>query len=142
MVRATYLNHFRCSKPHSCPTPFRNASRNLPNRHSFMALLRECSLHKDIHEGVRIHVEISRFGLLEGDIFLGSILVDMYAKCGFLSEAREMFDKLQDRDAISWNTLIMAYQEEGCNKEASDCFKQMDYSHWRVCGVWTLRESF
>ena len=125
MVRATYLNHFRCSKPHSCPTPFRNASRNLPNRHSFMALLRECSLHKDIHEGVRIHVEISRFGLLEGDIFLGSILVDMYAKCGFLVKAQEVFDHLPFRDVVIWTTLIGGYVGYGLCEKAFECVEKM-----------------
>eukprot|EP00250_Pteridium_aquilinum_P019322 c24389_g9_i1 orf=2-319(+) len=42
----------------------------------------------------------------------------MYAKCGSLLEAQEMFDCLSARNVISWNTLIAGYSEQGFEEQA------------------------
>jgi pentatricopeptide repeat protein len=42
----------------------------------------------------------------------------MYAKCGSKEAAREAFDKLGNRDVMSWNVMIGAYAESGCGEEA------------------------
>eukprot|EP00250_Pteridium_aquilinum_P020273 c24766_g7_i2 orf=1-354(-) len=49
----------------------------------------------------------------------------MYAKCGMLQKAQEVFDELSTRDLVSWNTLIAGYVDHGHGKEALSCFKQM-----------------
>ena len=43
--------------------------------------------------------------------YLGDI--NMYAKCGFLSTAHELFDDLLVKDASSWNILTIGYVEHG-----------------------------
>eukprot|EP00250_Pteridium_aquilinum_P015630 c22679_g18_i1 orf=1-591(-) len=44
-------------------------------------LLKACTNSKDLQRGLKVHGEIARTCLLERDAFVGSILVDMYAKC-------------------------------------------------------------
>ena len=49
----------------------------------------------------------------------------MYAKCGSLEEAQQVFEKLPFRDTVSWNILIMGYTEQGDAKQALAFFGQM-----------------
>ncbi|CAA6666953.1 unnamed protein product [Spirodela intermedia] len=43
------------------------------------------------------------------DVFVGAGLIDMFAKCGYVSEAQEVFDRMPARDAVLWNSMIAAY---------------------------------
>eukprot|EP00250_Pteridium_aquilinum_P015647 c22681_g1_i1 orf=2-256(-) len=49
---------------------------------AFVALLKVCAKRKDLYRGSRLHAVILHRGLLKKNIFIGSILVHMYAKCG------------------------------------------------------------
>ncbi|KAH7365213.1 hypothetical protein KP509_18G014200 [Ceratopteris richardii] len=62
---------------------------------------------------------------LESDLVVASTLVHMYAKCGELSLAREVFDKVSVRDAILWTSLMAGYAENGQGEEALDLLEQM-----------------
>ena len=66
--------------------------------------------------GKEIHAKVSRQGLLQKNIVLGTALVNMYAKCGLLEEAHELFRELPERDVVTWSSLIGGYSE----KEHSD----------------------
>lgn len=50
-------------------------------------------------------------GLVEGNklalnSFVGSALIDMYAKCGDLESARRIFDGMVKKDLVAWNAMI------------------------------------
>ncbi|MCO5574280.1 hypothetical protein L7F22_028062 [Adiantum nelumboides] len=49
----------------------------------------------------------------------------MYAKCGVLWKAQQVFDALPVRDAISWSALIAGYAQQGLGQEAMICFHRM-----------------
>ncbi|KAH7302692.1 hypothetical protein KP509_23G083100 [Ceratopteris richardii] len=82
-------------------------------------------MEKDLERGTRLHVEIVQKGLLEHDTFVGSSLINMYAKCGALSSAKDVFDKLPLRNEVSWNALIGGYTHQGHGEEAILMFEQM-----------------
>lgn len=48
----------------------------------------------------------------------------MYAKCGSLAEAQEVFDNLLVQNVVSWNAIITGYVEHGFGEEAMHCFQQ------------------
>ncbi|MQL71246.1 hypothetical protein Taro_003551 [Colocasia esculenta] len=52
-------------------------------------------------------------------------LIDMHARCGNISMARELFDGLQVKDSRSWNTMINAYGLHGDGGMALSLFDQM-----------------
>ncbi|XP_043702017.1 pentatricopeptide repeat-containing protein At2g44880-like [Telopea speciosissima] len=52
-------------------------------------------------------------------------LVDMYAKCGEVLKAKQVFDKMHDREAVSWNAMINGFAINGCAKEALEVFLEM-----------------
>jgi pentatricopeptide repeat protein len=72
-----------------------------------------------------MHDEILAKGLLGDDVMLTTTLVDMYAKCGVMEKAEEMFSEIRDHDMASWNSLISGYALKGQVEEAMHCFKRM-----------------
>ncbi|XP_028791424.1 pentatricopeptide repeat-containing protein At1g33350-like [Neltuma alba] len=56
---------------------------------------------------------------------LGTVLVNMYAKCGFLKFASQVFALMQERNVISWTSLICGFAQHGYNEEALTIFEKM-----------------
>ncbi|MCL7039660.1 hypothetical protein MKW94_011303 [Papaver nudicaule] len=95
-----------------------------PNAFTFSSALKACSLLGDLGMGKSIHESICRGGL-QCDTVLMNTLLDMYVKCGSLSDARQVFDAILSKNAKSWNSLIDGYCKEGQMDEAVDLFLQM-----------------
>ncbi|KAH7427048.1 hypothetical protein KP509_10G028200 [Ceratopteris richardii] len=106
-----------------------------PSPITFGCILKACGTVGDIVKGEQIHDVISRQGLIEFHNSLGSALVDMYAKCGSLAKAKEVFDGLPSRDTVSWSSLIAEYVQQGEAEQAFDCFKQMQQEGLRADGI-------
>ena len=60
-----------------------------------------------------MHNEIEKNGLLKINILLCNVLLDMYAKCGLLTKAQKVFDRIPVRDVVSWTSIIAGYAEHG-----------------------------
>ncbi|CAL9134302.1 unnamed protein product [Musa acuminata var. zebrina] len=58
-------------------------------------------------------------------LFLGNALSDMYAKCGCVAEARSVFDKMAERDVVSWSIIITASAMHGHAEDAISGFHRM-----------------
>jgi len=65
---------------------------------------------------------------VEDDIYVRSALVDMYAKCGFISEASMLFYMMPERNTVTWNSMIFGYANHGYCDEAIELFDQMEKS--------------
>eukprot|EP01018_Ginkgo_biloba_P000319 Gb_38245 [translate_table: standard] len=100
-----------------------------PNSKTFASILPACADLAALEQGMEIHEEISKSGF-ESDIFVMNALVDMYAKCGSIEKARDLFDNMQQRDVFSWTAMIAGYAMHGCGKEALKLFE-----HMQVCGI-------
>ncbi|KAH7293530.1 hypothetical protein KP509_28G029300 [Ceratopteris richardii] len=96
----------------------------LPNSFTFVVLLRACVHLKCIVKGRELHCEAVKEGY-ELDQFVASILVDLYAKCGSLSDAQDVFSELKERDTVLWTAMIAGYSEHGFGEDALKCFRQM-----------------
>ncbi|PQQ06697.1 pentatricopeptide repeat-containing protein [Prunus yedoensis var. nudiflora] len=59
------------------------------------------------------------------DMYVGTCLIDMYVKCGEMSDARSLFDKMTVRDFSSWNALIAGNMKDGEICFAEDLFRRM-----------------
>ncbi|KAH7296959.1 hypothetical protein KP509_26G046400 [Ceratopteris richardii] len=92
---------------------------------TFVGGLKSCRELGIIDKGIEIHVDIVRGGSFEGNLVVGNTLVDMYAGCGLVNRARQVFDMLPARNIITWNALMSGYVEYGSNEEVIDCLEQM-----------------
>ncbi len=64
-----------------------------PNTVTFVGVLNACASVVALEEGRSVHEQIIQSGC-ESDVFVGSSLVDMYAKCRSLEDAWRVFHKM------------------------------------------------
>lgn len=95
-----------------------------PTKYTLCTVLSSCSKALDQHLGSQIHARLIRIGY-EENLFLSSALVDLYAKCGALTEARRVFDGMKEHDPVSWTSIIAGFAQNGHGKEALMFFKGM-----------------
>eukprot|EP01018_Ginkgo_biloba_P033989 Gb_34779 [translate_table: standard] len=95
-----------------------------PNNFTFGSVLSACANLAALEQGKQIHAHIIRTGF-ESNVFAGSAVVDMYAKCGSIEDARQLFDHVPERDLVSWNGMIAGYAQNGYGKQALLLFEQM-----------------
>ncbi|XP_058101054.1 pentatricopeptide repeat-containing protein CRR2, chloroplastic-like [Magnolia sinica] len=95
-----------------------------PDNFTFPFVLKACSALSAIREGRDIHEHVVQTGW-ESDVFVGAALVDMYAKCGCVNNAREVFDRISSRDVVLWNSMIAAYSQNSHPAEALSLCREM-----------------
>eukprot|EP00249_Psilotum_nudum_P015903 c25573_g7_i1 orf=2-622(+) len=95
-----------------------------PDNITFASILKACASKAALEHGREIHASIIKNGF-ESDVLVGSTLVDMYAKCGTIDHARHVFDKMPDRNVVSWTAMISGYAHHGHGAEALKLFRQM-----------------
>jgi pentatricopeptide repeat protein len=96
-----------------------------PDAVTFVGILKACGNTWAIGKGEHIHEVIMSRKLLEKDTALGNALVDMYAKFGMLTKAKQVLEQLSLRDIVSWNALIAGYAQQGDGCAALACFHEM-----------------
>ncbi|KAL5728662.1 hypothetical protein ACHQM5_001723 [Ranunculus cassubicifolius] len=82
--------------------------------------------------------EIHNYILLNGfdiDVYIGSSLIDMYAKCGNVERALVVFYKLQEKNLFCWNAVIEGLAVHGYGVEALAMFKRMEIEKVQPNGV-------
>ncbi|XP_077242984.1 tetratricopeptide repeat (TPR)-like superfamily protein [Tasmannia lanceolata] len=95
-----------------------------PDQFTFPRVLKACAGLGSIQIGEAVHRHVVRSGFAT-DVFVVNALVDMYAKCGDIIKARNVFDKMPQRDSISWNSMLTGYIRHGLLAEVLDVFGQM-----------------
>ncbi|GAB4855681.1 hypothetical protein Ancab_024323 [Ancistrocladus abbreviatus] len=101
---------------HNMPTKaltFFNQMRSsgiYPNHFTFSAILPACASTLNPFHGKQIHSLINKHGF-GGDVFVGSALVGMYAKCSDVMDALKVFDEMPERNLVSWNSMIVGMVE-------------------------------
>jgi pentatricopeptide repeat protein len=120
------LGYVKCSQGKNALELFQKmlGERVEPIPATFMAVLSACASVVALEEGRLIHEYISQSGW-DSDLFVGSSLIDMYAKCGSVEDALRVFNKMPRHDLISWNTMLGGYAMHGHGKEAVEHFEQM-----------------
>eukprot|EP01018_Ginkgo_biloba_P013153 Gb_16986 [translate_table: standard] len=98
-----------------------------PDLNTFASVFTACANLGALEQGMEIHEDIIKSGFVF-DVFVENALVDMYAKCGSIDKARDVFDKMRQRSVISWTAMIAGYAMHGCGKEALKLFEQMQIS--------------
>ncbi|CAK9873653.1 unnamed protein product [Sphagnum jensenii] len=91
---------------------------------TFVGVLNACASIAALEEGRCIHEQIIESGW-DSDVFVGSSLVDMYAKCGSLEDAWRVFTKMPSRNVVTWNAIILGHVKCGQGQKALGIFQQM-----------------
>ncbi|KAM0013840.1 putative tetratricopeptide-like helical domain superfamily, DYW domain-containing protein [Helianthus debilis subsp. tardiflorus] len=68
---------------------------------------------------------LRRFSSLERELSLANAFITMYARCGSLEYAEKIFNRLREKDIVSWNAMIAGYGMHGCGDDAMLTFSKM-----------------
>jgi len=91
---------------------------------SLSATLSACANYPALYYGKELHCFVVRNSFIS-DTFVASTLIDMYSKCGKLALARSVFDMMDWKNEVSWNSIIAAYGNHGRPRECLDLFHEM-----------------
>ncbi|KAM6567545.1 hypothetical protein CsatA_026673 [Cannabis sativa] len=95
-----------------------------PDAVTIASILPACGDLSALLLGRRLHryVDMKNF---RPNLLLENAILDMYAKCGCLEEASEVFNSMKFQDVVSWTSLISAYGRNGQGSEAVALFAKM-----------------
>ncbi|KAI8571552.1 hypothetical protein RHMOL_Rhmol01G0128700 [Rhododendron molle] len=95
-----------------------------PVVYNFTYLLKASADNSDLRTGKQIHAQVVVHGYASNLISMNGV-VNLYAKCKLVDEARKMFDRMPERDRVCWNTIIAGYSQNRVPKRALELFVRM-----------------
>nr|XP_009391126.2 PREDICTED: pentatricopeptide repeat-containing protein At3g63370, chloroplastic [Musa acuminata subsp. malaccensis] len=97
----------------------------LPDACTLASVLKACGALEDVYTGTATHGFAVKCGL-DSTGFVSNALVSMYAKCGRFGSARQLFERMdEERDVVSWNSIISACLQDGQFFEVLTLFREM-----------------
>uniref|UniRef100_A0A2N9I885 Pentacotripeptide-repeat region of PRORP domain-containing protein n=1 Tax=Fagus sylvatica TaxID=28930 RepID=A0A2N9I885_FAGSY len=102
-----------------------------PNEYCFAAVIRACSNAENISIGQMIFGFVVKSGYFGSDVCVGCALIDMFAKGGGdLDLAYKVFEKMPEKNAVTWTLMITRFMQFGYAREAVDMFLDMVLSEY------------
>lgn len=97
----------------------------IPDEVTLSTVISACAHTGLLHQGKEIHLYVAQnyFNL---DVYIGSALVDMYAKCGDMEKSLLVFYKLREKNLFVWNSVIDGLAVHGYANEALCMFHIME----------------
>ncbi|KAL4200892.1 hypothetical protein AMTRI_Chr02g255900 [Amborella trichopoda] len=83
-----------------------------PNQYTFTSLIAGCPSHSK-----QIMTHVLKSGYM-GNVYVGSAMVNTYAKGGMLYEAKKLFEEMEERNVVSVNGLMVGYVQCDHGREA------------------------
>ncbi|KAK9108650.1 hypothetical protein Syun_024661 [Stephania yunnanensis] len=134
MVRSATIGMYsRCGRIDICRRIFdETVDKDLVCWSSMMEAYAEADMGREALElfrGMKVQeasVRTSlRLSLSHDELMVETALIDMYAKCGNIEYGRRVFDGMQEKNEVSWSTMIWGYGMHGRGREALQVFDEM-----------------
>lgn len=94
------------------------------NMVTYLSTVKACANIGSLSNGRWIHHSLIMSGLRR-DSRIDAALTNMYAKCGDLDTARQVFDSAAEKDVVLWSSIISGYGYHGLISDAISLFSQM-----------------
>ncbi|KAL8101629.1 hypothetical protein AgCh_033503 [Apium graveolens] len=104
-----------------------------PSPAIYSTLLQHCLQQKAFSLGRKVHDHVENNVGFKAGIIINNRILDLYCKCGCMSDARKVFDEMSERDICSWNIMVSGYAKEGDLGKARGVFDAMPE---RDCFSW------
>nr|GLL43416.1 pentatricopeptide repeat-containing protein At4g21065-like [Ipomoea trifida] len=92
---------------------------------TLVSLVAACTSLLNVRLGQSIHSQILTNGI-EFHVGLATSLLQMYAKCGRVEEAFQIFNSMSTKNLQSWTIMISALADNGRGEEAISLFPRME----------------
>ncbi|KAL5811374.1 hypothetical protein ACOSQ4_027942 [Xanthoceras sorbifolium] len=94
------------------------------SRSTFSVLFHACSCLGSLQQGQLLHAHLIKTPF-ESNVYVGTSLIDMYSKCGNITEAQASFSCISSPNVAAWTSLINGYAHHGLGSEAIMLFEHM-----------------
>ncbi|KAA8525314.1 hypothetical protein F0562_007169 [Nyssa sinensis] len=123
----------------------------MSERQRFAKLLRSCSKNLLLRQGLQVHAAVVKMGF-EFDMMINNDLIDMYGKCSRVDVACAVFNRMLERNVVSWTALMCGYLQQGNAKAALSHLCRMGSSdvkpneftfstNFKACGLLGILEN-
>lgn len=96
----------------------------VPDETTMVVVLSACSRIGNLSLGKWVHSQVIERGMVL-NCKLGTALVDMYGKCGDVSYASLVFNRMVRRNVWTWSSMIVGFAQHGFAREALEVFREM-----------------
>nr|GMD37699.1 pentatricopeptide repeat-containing protein At2g13600-like [Ipomoea batatas] len=96
-----------------------------PDEMTLASAISACASLALVREGREVHGRVMKFHKFRNDLIISNALVDMYAKCGRVYEARQIFDRMPVRSVVSHTSMVSGYARAASVKAAREMFTGM-----------------
>ncbi|GJN27047.1 hypothetical protein PR202_gb15028 [Eleusine coracana subsp. coracana] len=122
--------HARSGLPHDVLDAFRrlrccSTGTGRPDQFGLAVVLSACSRLGVLDYSRQVHCDVLKSGF-GSSAFCEAALVDAYAKCGEVADARRVFDRIACPDTICWTSMIAGYHRVGRHHQALALFTRME----------------
>ncbi|XP_010492068.1 PREDICTED: putative pentatricopeptide repeat-containing protein At5g13230, mitochondrial [Camelina sativa] len=93
----------------------------VPNEFTLSSILNGCAIGKCSGLGEQLHGLVVKAGF-DLDVYVSNALIDVYAKCEKMDSAVKLFAELSSKNEVSWNTVIVGYENLGEGGKALSMF--------------------
>ncbi|KAG7597488.1 Pentatricopeptide repeat [Arabidopsis suecica] len=96
----------------------------MPDVATVVTVLPVCAREREIRVGKGVHgwaVKLS----LDKELVVNNALMDMYCKCGCITDAQTIFKLNNNKNVVSWNTMVGGFSAEGDIHGTFDLLRQM-----------------
>ncbi|XP_024543425.1 pentatricopeptide repeat-containing protein At4g13650-like isoform X1 [Selaginella moellendorffii] len=93
-----------------------------PDEVTFSSVLQACS---NLEDGREVHARILAAQGGKMSDFLGNGLINMYARCGSMRDARQIFESMDRSSRISWSAIMTLCARHGQHDDIIDTYRLM-----------------
>ncbi|KAL7147370.1 hypothetical protein ABFS83_06G103100 [Erythranthe nasuta] len=93
-------------------------------RSTFSVLFHACACMGCLQQGQIFHAHVAKTPF-SSDVYVGTSLIDMYSKCGIISDARASFSSISSPNVAAWTSLINGHAHHGLGSSAVALFDLM-----------------
>lgn len=96
-----------------------------PDHVTILLALKACVGVKSLKFGKVIHGFVKKDEIIDSNLFVGSGLIDLYSRCGVMSDAVRVFEEYSEPDIVLWTMIVTGYEQNGWPREALAFFSRM-----------------
>ncbi|KAM1038606.1 hypothetical protein FF1_033268 [Malus domestica] len=95
-----------------------------PDHYTYPLLVQACAIRVSGFEGKQIHDHVFKTGF-DSDVYVQNTLINMYAVCENMGDARKLFDEIPVLNSVAWNSILAGYVRAGDVEKAKFVYDQM-----------------
>lgn len=96
-----------------------------PDEVTMVSVISLCAVFGSLELGEWVHTFLRKHRI-EMDVEVSTALVNMYAKCGCIERANDIFEAMHVKDTKAWSSMIMGFAIHGLADDAMETFSKME----------------